>query len=99
MLIVSLIILQIIIFTVLISVFRRIMTQNVNSATKHLEELNQDYAEKEREVTKRLQEAEQKGQELINKAKDEAEKLKVDIIKRAESEKENIIQEARTHGE
>ena len=47
MLIVSLIILQLLIFAVLISIFKKIMTQNVASATEHLDELNQDYEKKE----------------------------------------------------
>ncbi len=46
MLIVSLIVLQVLIFGGLILVLRKILTQNVVLATKHLDELNQDYTKK-----------------------------------------------------
>jgi len=48
MLIFSLIVLQVVIFVVLITVFRNVMNKNVVSATKHLESVSQDYSEKEK---------------------------------------------------
>lgn len=99
MLIISLVILQILIFGALIFIFRRIMSKNVVLATQHLEELSQDYAEKESKINKELEEARQKAQELINKSREEAEKLKMEIIKHAEDERDNIIKQARAHSE
>lgn len=99
MLIVPLIALQIVIFAVMIVVFRRIMTQNVVVATKHLEEMSRDYTEKEKKVTRELEEARQKSQEMISRAQEEAEKLKVEIVKHAEEERDALVKQARTTSE
>lgn len=99
MLIVSLIILQLIIFGVLIFIFRRIMSQNVVSATQHLDELSKDYAEKENKVNREIEEVKQKARELMVKAQEEAENLKAEIIKRADDERDNIIKQARVTSE
>jgi len=99
MLIASLIFLLLIIFAVLIFVFRKVMTQNVTLATQHLEELNQDYTRKEQEVSRQLEEAKIKSQEIIASATQEAEKLKLDIIQNAEKERDNIVNQARTQSE
>jgi len=99
MLIASLIFLLLLIFAGLVFLFRRVMTQNVVLATQHLEELNQDYTRKEKEVTRQLEEARLKSQELISRARDEAEKLKIEIIQNAEKERDSILKQARTHSE
>jgi len=96
MLIASLVTLQLIIFGVLIFVFRRIMTQNVVVATKHLDELSQDYAAKEQEVNRQMEEANTKAQEIISSAQTEAEKIKTETLKQADEERERLIREART---
>ena len=95
MLILSLILFQIFIFIGLIFIFRRMMTKNVISATKHIEELNQDYAKKEQEINRQLEEVKLKSQSILKEAQDEAEKLKIQIIKEAESERDKIIGQAR----
>jgi F-type H+-transporting ATPase subunit b len=99
MLIVLLILIQIIIFVVLILMFRRIMTKNVVQATTHLEEMSQEYTEKEKEISKRLQEAKQKAQETVLRAQSEAEKRKAQIIKDAEEERDSILKQARSQSE
>lgn len=96
MLIVSLILLQIAVFIVLIFIFRRIMTENVVSATKHLEELSQDYDKKEKEIDKELGDAKQKSQEILSSAQNDAEKQRDQIIKEAQAERDRIMAEART---
>jgi F0F1-type ATP synthase delta subunit len=99
MLIVALIVLQLLIFTGLIFIFRRIMTQNVVMATRHLDELSHDFNLKEEDLNRQLQEAKLKTQELIARAQEEAEKLKMEIIKGAEEERDKIIKNSRTHAE
>lgn len=99
MLIVSLILLQLLIFSGLIFMFRRIMTQNVVSATKHLEELDNDYTKKEKDITRQLEEVKQKSRELMLKSQEEAEGLKTQVIKETEEERNKILHEARTQGE
>ena len=95
MLMVSLIVLQILIFAGLIAILKRILTQNVVSATKHLDELNQNYTKKEEEATRRLEEAKQKAQDIVAKATEESESLKAKIIKESNNEGDEIVKEAR----
>jgi F-type H+-transporting ATPase subunit b len=95
MLIFALIVFQLIIFFLLIFILRKIILQNVTSATRHLEELNKDYQEKQRQIEERLKETEQKAQQIINQAKEEAEKLKAQIIQETEQQRDQMINEAR----
>jgi vacuolar-type H+-ATPase subunit H len=99
MLIFSLILLLLIIFTVLILIFRKVMTQNVIVATRHIEELNEDYIKKDREATRQLEEAKLKAEEIVNSARQEAEKLKAEIIQNAGNDRDNLIKQARTQSE
>jgi len=99
MLIVSLITLLLVIFFVMVFFFRKIMSQNVVLATKHLEELSQDYAERERQINQQMEEANDKAQEIVSGAQAEAEKIKADSIKHAEEERDSIIQQARNQAQ
>ncbi len=99
MMIASIIALQVLLFVGLIYVFRRLITQDVTQATRHLEELGQEYNEKEKKINKLLDEAEAKADTLISQAQAEAGKQKSQILEEAEKEKEKIILEARTHSE
>jgi len=60
MLIFSLIVLQIIIFTALVFFLRNTLNRNVISATSHLEQLSSEYAKKEEEVKKLYDDAKRK---------------------------------------
>jgi F0F1-type ATP synthase delta subunit len=71
------------------------MTKNVVSATQHIDELSRDYAIKEIEINKQLEEIQQKSQQLIQQAQDESQSLKVQAIKEAAEEKEKILNQAR----
>lgn len=95
MLIVSLIFLQVIMFAGMIFFLKRIMTNNVTLATKHLEEMNQEYAKKEEDVTRQLDEAKETYQDTITKARQEAEALRSKTVKEASAESENILKMAR----
>jgi F-type H+-transporting ATPase subunit b len=99
MLIVTFVTVQIIIFGIFIYMFRKIMTQNVASATKHLDELSHDYDRKEQQVHKQLEEAEGKAQAIIDKAQEEVAELRARIAQEAQQEKERILAEARVHAE
>ena len=50
LIIVSFIILQAFIFAVMVFFLRKIFSQNVTSATSHLEKISADYARKEEEI-------------------------------------------------
>lgn len=95
MLIISLVLFQVFIFAGLIFVLRRMLTKNVTDATRHLEELNQDYTKKEQEINRQLQEAQEKSQNILKEAQGEAAKLRAQIIKEAESERDKILEQAR----
>lgn len=98
MLIISLILLQVLIFAGMIFALKQIMAKNVISATQHLEEMNQDYIKKEELITKQLEEAKKQSQAMVTKAKQEAEALKAKILKDASTEGENLLNDARTKG-
>lgn len=99
MLIFILIVLELLVFFVLVLVFRKVMTKNVTQATRHLEELHQQYQKKEEELNLKYQEFEAKSEEIINKAQEEAQNIKQQTISEAEKEKEKIIQQARQQAE
>ena len=90
------IIFQVLIFAGMTLVLKKIFSQNVASATKHIDELNQDYETKDQEVTARLKEAEKKSQDIISQAVKESNQLKQKAAKEIEDKKEktlNIIRE------
>ncbi len=99
MLIVSLILFQLIIFGGLIFLLRRVLTKNVTDATKHLEELNQDYSEKEKKLNQQFEEAKEKSQNIIRQAQQEAEKLRTQSTKDVENQRDLILNQARTQSE
>ncbi len=86
---------QVFIFITLILIFRSILTKNVVSATKHIDELNQEYTKREEEADKKLAEATKKAQEIIAKATDEAQIKKAEAIKKLEEAKQEMLKEAR----
>lgn len=95
MLIISLVVLQVVVFAGLVFILKRVITQNVISATQHLEKLDREYSKKEDGVDRRLQEVQKKSQDILENARGEAEKLKAQIIKEAETEKDNMLKDAR----
>ncbi|MBI3602547.1 MAG: F0F1 ATP synthase subunit delta [Candidatus Omnitrophica bacterium] len=99
MLIVSFILIQIILFGGLIFLLRKILNQNVVSATKHIEDLNQDYANKEMEINRQLEEAKQKSEEMLRTAQEEAQRTKTQIIQDAEAERDRILQQTHIQNE
>jgi F0F1-type ATP synthase delta subunit len=99
MLIFSLILLLVLLTAGMILMMRNIMNQNVIAATRHLDELSQDYLKKEEEVNRRLDETKQKCQEMLGVAQQEAEKLREETRKEIEEEKEKVLNQARTQGE
>lgn len=94
MILVSLVVL-LMVFTVMVIGFQKIMNKNVVVATDHLGEMAKDYEEKEKDLQQRLEETKQKCVQMLSTAKDEAEQLKANIGKEAEAEKIKIIEAAR----
>jgi F0F1-type ATP synthase delta subunit len=90
------ILLEIIFVIALIVMFRRIMTKNVVLATRHLDELNQDYDRKEKELNRQLEEVKEKSAQIIKQAQEEAEKKRAEVIKEVEAERDRILNQTRT---
>jgi F0F1-type ATP synthase delta subunit len=79
------------VFAVMVVLFQRIMKQNVVLATRHLEEMGQDYAKKQQEIDIKLKETEHKCQDMILKAEEEAEQVKEKMIKEGTVERDRIL--------
>lgn len=95
MLIVSIIIVQIAIFVGLIYFFRSILTKNVASATRHIDELNQEYSKREKEANTKLEEAKAKAKDIVHKAAQDAQAKREEIVKQTEAERGEILKQAR----
>ena len=99
MLIVGFIFIQVLLFGGLIFVLHKVLTQNVVSATKHIEELNSDYANKELDLNRQLEDVKKKSEDIINKAREEAQSVKTQILEEAEVERNKLLQQTHTHSE
>ncbi|MFC1807274.1 F0F1 ATP synthase subunit delta [Candidatus Omnitrophota bacterium] len=99
MLVFSMIVFQALIFIILIFTFRKIMSQNMVSATKHLDILNEDFNKKEEETNKILAESKKKAGDIVSNARKEAEELKEGLLKDAQSEQDKLLNEARKKSE
>ena len=99
MLIVSMVVMMVVIFGALILVLRKVLSQNVSLATRHLEELNDDYAKKEADLKRQLEDVRQKSEEIIRKAQEEAQQSKAQLMKEAEAQKVKLLQETHTQAE
>ncbi|HNW39414.1 MAG TPA: F0F1 ATP synthase subunit delta [Candidatus Omnitrophota bacterium] len=99
MLMASFIIFILLVFVVLVFMLNKIMTQNVTSATQHIDELNQDYTKKDEDINRRWEEVKRQAEDIVRKAQEEGEKTKIELIKGAEAEKEQIIKQARVKSE
>ncbi len=99
MLIFSLIFMMLVVFGILIFFLQRILQQNLANATRHLDELKEDYEAKEKRIVKQSEEAKSQAQEIIAQAQDEAQKLKEQIIQQAEAERESVIKQVRAKSE
>ncbi len=99
MLIVSMLVMMVVIFGGLILVLRKVLSQNVTMATRHLEQLNDDYTQKEEGLKRQLDDVRQKSEEIIRKAQEEAAQARAQMMKDAEAQKVKLLQETHTQAE
>lgn len=99
MILISVLLLQVAIFAGLIFVLKKIFSRNIASATKHIDEMSQDYFRKEEEATKRLEEAKLKADEMVQRAQQEVEKSTGKTLADAVAERDRILAEARAKAE
>ncbi|MFH1752908.1 MAG: F0F1 ATP synthase subunit delta [Candidatus Omnitrophota bacterium] len=90
---------QVFIFLTLIFIFKGILTKNIVLATKHIDELNQEYSKSEEAAAKKLTEANKSAQEIIAKALNEAQAKMDEAVKKTEEAKQDMLKEARTQAE
>ena len=91
---ISVILFFLLMFFGLVLMFRNVIGKNVTSATKQLEEMSQEYAKKEAEVERQLEEIKRKSQETLANAQEEAQKQKEQIVKDAQAEKARVLDAA-----
>lgn len=94
-----LVFLQIVLFAGLILFLRVILSRHVTSATTHLQQLNQDYTQKEEHAKKRMEDAERYYDETFLKAKTAAEAVQASMLQEAREEHERLLEEARLKSE
>lgn len=91
---ISVVVFFLLMFFGLVIMFRNVIGKNVTSATKQLEEMSQEYAKKEAEIERQLEEIKRKSQEAVSKAQEEAQKQKEQIVKEAQTEKSKVLDAA-----
>jgi len=99
MLFFGLILIQIIVFIALIFILRHLLTRNVAGATLHLKQLGEDYAKKEANAKKLLEEADQYYKDTRLKAKKEVDQLKAQFEKEIHEAKDKTLKQARAKSE
>ena len=94
-----LVFLQLALFAGLILFLRVILTRHVTSATTHLNQLNQDYTQKEEQAKKHMEDAERYYDETFVKAKTAAESVQASILEEAHETHDRLLEEARLKSE
>lgn len=94
MLIISFLILAALIFAVMVFSLRKIFSQNITSATSHLEKIAADYAKKEEEIKKQYEDAARKSQEIIVNAQKDLQAQKEQAASETQEEKKKILEAA-----
>ncbi len=80
-------------------ILRNVLTKNVVQATRHIDEMNQQYAQKEVEINQKLEEVQKNAQEILSNAQQEAENKKAQVLKQTEEERNKILEETRAKSE
>ena len=96
MLIISFLILAALIFAVMVFSLRKIFSQNITSATSHLEKIASDYATKEEEIKKQYEEASHKSQEIIVNTQKDLQAQKEQMAKETQDQKQKILDAAQS---
>jgi len=98
MLWIYLIFLLVLLFGGLLFLFQYILTRRISGATGRLHDLSKDYAAKEEEANKILQNAQREAKSLLVKETQSAQETKEKMITEAQAQKEQIVNEANQKG-
>lgn len=99
LMVVLMIVLVVGVFSVLMLFMRKIMKEDVVSATAHLDQQREEHARKEAELNKKLEEIKRQGQEIVTNAQKEAEQRKEEALKAAQAEKDKIVAAAHANAD
>lgn len=94
-----LVFLQLALFAALIFFLKGILTRHITSATAHLNQLNEDYTQKEEHAKKRMEDAEHYYDEIFVKAKTAAETVQAVMLKEGQEAHDQLIEQARLKSE
>ncbi len=97
--IVAIIFFQLLIFGGIIFFVRHMLSQNVTSATSHLQDAVAEYTKKQEEMEQKLKKAQEDYEDTIKKAKKESEILKDKSRKEVSEERDRIIEQAHRESE
>lgn len=95
MIVIPLLIVLLCVFAGLVFFIRHILGRHISRATGHLQELSREYAIKQEEANKRLQQAKEESEKLLLASKQQAEQIKEKILREAEEMKSKILEEAK----
>lgn len=95
----QLILVQIIAFTGLVLVLRKILISSSYKEINRLQQLNEENAEKSKELTKKILDAENDHRERITQAENEVRELKTKARKEIEELKEALIAKGKAEGD
>lgn len=90
-LIITFIVLIVVMFLILVASLNKILNRDVGQATAHLDQLSNEYAKKEQDIKKQLEDVKRQGQEVIANAQKDAEQYKQRVMQEAQAQKEKII--------
>lgn len=99
MLLVSFIVLMALLFVVLVVSLRKILNRNVVSATAHLEQVSAEYAKREEQIRKQLEDTQRQCKEIVENAQKDAQQKREEIIKQSQEDKEKVVNEAKQKAE
>ncbi len=85
-------------FVGLMLFMRHLLTRNISRATGHLQELSRDYAIKQQEANKCLQQAKEESVKMLAEGRQHTQQLREAALKEAEETKKKILEEAKQKG-
>lgn len=85
------VIIIVILFGAMVMFMHKLFNQDVGKATAHLDQLSGEYAKKEEEIKKQLEDVKRQSQEVLINAQKDADQQKQRVIKDAQEQKEKIL--------
>ena len=97
--IVPMLIVQVVAFVALAVFMRWLVAKHATTATAHLQELSQDYVQKQEQLKARAEEVERNAKAIQAKAQEEADQLKARTLEEVETARQQRLDQARQEAE